>query len=57
MFMWQSGSALGSLAALLRQLERSMGVDAARVPPFVRTDDLEGRARPRPLGVAIKHDK
>lgn len=47
MFMWHSGSALGSLAALLRQFERSMGADTERASSSGRGPDPEGRQKIR----------
>ena len=57
MFIWQSGSTLGSLSALLRQVERLMGADGPVVSALGRKWDSERRPRPNLLEHAIKHDK
>lgn len=57
MFIWQSGSTLGSLSALLRQVERLMGADGPVVSAVGRKRDTERRPRPNLLEPVIKHDK
>lgn len=57
MFMWHSGSALGSLAALLRQFERSMGADTERASSAGRGADSEGRQKIRLGEAVIKQQK
>lgn len=57
MFIWQSGSTLGSLSALLRQVERLMGADGPIVSAVGRKRDTERRPRPNLLEPIIKHDK
>lgn len=57
MFMWHSGSALGSLAALLRQFERSMGVDTDSGSSAGRRGELADRQKNRPFEAPLKQQK